>query len=157
MDEKVPKKMLKWFKSFLEDRKGCVRFRSEKSKWKRLREGIPQGVVSSPLLFLLYANEWNSFVEEGVEYSGFADDICIWAKDMNIEEANRKVQRASEKIVEWAKKNKIELNPTKPEACRFTNSKADQQNELKINIEGREISVGKEVTFLGVVFEHVLQ
>ena len=32
MDEKVPTKMLKWFKNFLEDRKGCVRFRSEKSK-----------------------------------------------------------------------------------------------------------------------------
>ena len=96
MDEKVPTKMLKWFKSFLEDRKVCVRFRSEKSKWKRLREGLPQGAVSSPLLFLLYANEWNSFVE-GVEYSGFADDICIWASDTNIEEANRKVQRASER------------------------------------------------------------
>ena len=153
MDEKVPTKMLKWFKSFLGDRKGCVRFRSEKSKWKRLREELPQGAVSSSLLLLLYVNEWNSFVEEGVEYSGFVDDICIWAKDTNIEEANRKVQRASEKIVEWAKKNKIELNPTKSEACRFTNSKADQQKELKINIEGKEIPVGKEVTFLGVVFE----
>ena len=118
MDEKVPTKMLKWFKSFLEDRKACVRFRIEKSKWKKLREGLPQGAVSSPLLFLLYANEWNSFVEEGVEYSEFVDGICIWAKDTNIEEASRKVQRVSEKIVEWAKKNKIELNPTKSEAYR---------------------------------------
>ena len=143
MDEKVPTKILKWFKSFPEDRKSSVRFRSEKSKWNRLREGLP---LSSPLLFFLFANEWNSFIEEGVEYSGFADDICIWAKD-----TNRKVQRASEKIVEWAKKNKLELYPTKSEACRFTNSKVDQQKE--INIERKEIPVGKEVTFLGVVFE----
>ena len=65
---------------------------------------------------------------------------------------HRRGQRASEKIAEWAK-NKIELNPTKSEACWFTNSKSDQQKELKINIEGKEIPVGKEVTFLGVVFE----
>ena len=35
----------------------------------------------------------------------------------------------------------------------FTNSKAGQQKELKVDIEGKEIPVGKEVTFLGVVFE----
>ena len=39
-------------------------------KWRRFQEMLPQGAVSSPALFLLYANEWSGQQREGVEYGG---------------------------------------------------------------------------------------
>ena len=52
-----------------------------------------------------------------------------------------------------AKKNKIELNPTKSEACRFKIVKQINKKSSRSILKERKIPVGKEVTFLGVVFE----
>jgi hypothetical protein len=91
------------------------------SDYHKIRDGLPQGVVCSPVLFLLYANDWKDTVQEGVEYiySGFADDICIWAKNKDWKIALEDVQYAAGKITALADSNKIELNPTKSEACVF--------------------------------------
>ncbi len=80
MDEGVPGVMVRWFAAFLEGRQARVRVNGGVSKWRRLQEGLPQGAVSSPALFLLYANEWNGMIEDGVRYSGFADDLALFRR-----------------------------------------------------------------------------
>ena len=50
MEEKIPKVMISWFKSFLEDRKAKVKVNEEFSKWTKLKEGLPQGAVCSLVL-----------------------------------------------------------------------------------------------------------
>ena len=94
MDERVPACMVKWFACFLEGRQARVRVGTGVGKWRRFQEGLPQGSVSSPALFLLYANEWAGLQTEGVHYGGFADDLAIWATGRNAECVKGKIQRA---------------------------------------------------------------
>ena len=153
MDEKIPKVMISWFKSFLEDRKAKVKVNEEFSKWTKMKDGLPQGAVCSPVLFLIYANEWDNYKEENVEYSGFADDLCIWTSSEDVEKARERLEKAASKIESWAKKNKIELNPTKSEACIFTNSLKDRNKRMGITMGGKVIEIKKEITFLGITLE----
>ena len=56
-----------------------VRVGNGMSKWNKMQEGLPQGEVSSPIVFLLYANNWKNSMVQDVGYSGVADDLAIWS------------------------------------------------------------------------------
>ena len=47
---------LKWFRSYLQDRKQFVMIDGTKSEMKELRYGVPQGSVLGPILYLLYTS-----------------------------------------------------------------------------------------------------
>ena len=51
--------MFKWIKSFLQDRSANVLLDGRKSVSVKIREGVPQGDVISPVLFLTYINDIN--------------------------------------------------------------------------------------------------
>ncbi|MEL7306976.1 MAG: reverse transcriptase domain-containing protein [Pseudomonadota bacterium] len=156
MDEGVPGPVVRWLSSFLEGRKACVRIGTTMGTWRVLKEGLPQGAVSSPALFLLYVNDWREYEETGVNYSGFADDLALWCTGRRVEELQLRMQRALTKVEVWARHNKIELNPQKSESCLFTRDARERKRELGLMIGGRRISTNKEVLFLGVAVDQGL-
>jgi ribonuclease HI len=156
MDEGMPRALISWFMEFLEDRKGQVRFGDAKSKWRMMKEGLPQGAVSSPVLFLLYVNDWKDFVEEGVRYSGFADDVAVWIQGNRLEEVKGRAERALRKIEQWAERNKITLNPTKTEACVYTNNIRERSWNPGLVLGGKDIGMKKEIKLLGVMVDQAM-
>ena len=36
-------------------------------------------------MFLIYANDWDNYKKKKVEYSVFADDLCIWTSNKDVE------------------------------------------------------------------------
>ena len=107
----VSRTMARWIRGFLCDWKACVRIDGTIGSKRKLKQGVPQGSVLSPLLFLFYINGIRETVPEGVQISMYADDIAIWAQDTIKTEAERKVQLAVAKISAWSKAHKLILNP----------------------------------------------
>ena len=49
-------------------------------------EGLPQGSVLAPLLWLVYANDVDDGMEDGVSRSLFADDVALLASGRSVDE-----------------------------------------------------------------------
>ena len=69
-------KLLRWIQSFLEARLMRVRIRGSFSDWIEVLNGVPQGSVLGPLLFLLFVNDLPDWIKCGMRM--FADDVKIW-------------------------------------------------------------------------------
>ena len=53
----VSHNMLPWITQFLKDRKACVSLQGKRSRIDDIKNGVPQGGVLSPTLFLIFMND----------------------------------------------------------------------------------------------------
>uniref|UniRef100_A0A1I8HE60 Reverse transcriptase domain-containing protein n=1 Tax=Macrostomum lignano TaxID=282301 RepID=A0A1I8HE60_9PLAT len=150
MDEGVPGRMVHWFASFLEGRQIAVRVGDTIGKWRPLKEGVPQGAVCSPVLFLLYINDWADSLVPDVNYAGFADDLGVWASGSNIQQIAERLQLAIDRIDAWATDLRIDLNPLKTECCIFSRDRRDRDRTLNLCIRGQQLPTRQELRYLGV-------
>lgn len=108
-----------------------VRQKEAYSDLKQVTAGVPQGSVLGPILYLLYTCDIPR--EENATIATFADDAAILATGDNIEEATKKLKKATENISTWMKKWKIKLNKRKSVHVNFTSNKKDNYLPVSIN------------------------
>ena len=68
--------LLQWITPFLTGRRQCVVFRGASSNWTNVLSGVPQGSVSGPLLFSIYANDLHFHLKSTIY--AYADDTFIF-------------------------------------------------------------------------------
>ena len=67
---------LKWFRSYLTDRKQYVRINGYCSTSKQLLQGVPKGSILGPILFLLFVNDMLSSICHST-LDIYADDTTL--------------------------------------------------------------------------------
>ena len=70
----------RWFTSYLSSRFQYVESSGIKSNLSLLTEGIPQGLILGPLIFLLYINDLTSVLSD-LHFTLFADDPTVMTAD----------------------------------------------------------------------------
>ena len=76
MDKGVPPRYVRWCAAFLRNRLARVRFNGVESKFHLLRQGLPQGAVLSPLLFLFFVDGVRQVLPRELSVSMY--DIFMW-------------------------------------------------------------------------------
>ena len=160
----VPVQYLRWLRGFLTNRQANVRFCDATSKTRVMRQGLPQGSVLSPLLFLFYINECADRLSKLVDEEGnpttvdtlFADDVSILGTDRVREEAQRKAQEAVDVVVEWSKESKLVLNAGKSECSFFSTWNREADWKPDIRIEGKQVPFKEHPRLLGVILDRTL-
>ena len=88
-----------------------------------MREGLPQGGVLSPLLWLCYSNDLASALRRHeVQVGMYADDLIVHASDSCIPAAQVKVQAAMSEVDEWATTWNLSVSTTKTKTICFTSN-----------------------------------
>lgn len=147
-------KLLNYVKSFLSDRTFQVKIGNILSNKLKLENGIAQGSIIAPLLFLVMINDFPD--SSSVENMLFADDSAVFKSGRNLKFLVKQIQIHMSKVQTWCDEWGFKLSPTKTVAVFFTLKQVPDniRNELKIG--NTVIKCEKDVKFLGVIFDSQL-
>ena len=140
--------MLKWIKSFLQDRSANVHLDGHKSISVKIREGVPQGGVISPVLFLIYINDITQAIPPHVSNTLHADDLAVWSASEHISTATYRIQQTVKQIQKWTEHWGLKLNKNKTITSVF--SLSTQKESIKVKLEEDVLPQVDTPTFLGV-------
>ncbi|KPJ06072.1 putative RNA-directed DNA polymerase from transposon BS [Papilio machaon] len=116
---------VQWFQSFLTNRGQCVEItrdsgQTQRSAYRSLERGTPQGTILSPLLFILYTADIIKCIEN-CKYHLYADDLQIYVSFRSGEWASavRSLNEDLDRIQRWSENNCLVLNPSKTKYMIF--------------------------------------
>jgi len=150
--------VIKWFESYLNDRRHVTVINGVRSNERQTICGIPQGSILGPLLFILYINDLPNNVFN-VKVSMYADDTALYYNSNDIDDIVVKMNSDLENIRKWLARNKLSLNVKKTE---FVIVGLSQQLsrlancDINIHINGEKIQRVNECKHLGVIIDDTL-
>ena len=85
---------------------------------KKLNNGVTQGSILGPLLFLIYVNDIHNIVCHNTNdaIKQYADDTCIIVKARNTAELKFETNALFSRIEQWSSANKLTINMDKTKA-----------------------------------------
>jgi hypothetical protein len=89
------------------------------STWQRVKQGVLNGSVLGPFLFIMYINDLPLFINKLAEVFPFANDTSILVTRRNHTELKHKVMDTLSLIVNWFVANKLALNINKTNTIKF--------------------------------------
>ena len=143
--------MIRWIQSFLHNRRTRVSIDGVQSRKVLLHQGVPQGGVISPTLFLVYINDLVKDLPAGVKAALYADDLALWCTDEYTTTANVRMQQATDLLMTWAEKWHVTINTDKTSTTLFTLSPRDKA--VTIHLGTTLLKEENFPTYLGVTFD----
>ena len=144
-----------WFKSFLTNWKQFFSISGQKSFLQIVENGVPQGSVLGPLLFLLYINDLHNAIIYSSVYH-FADDNNILHINKSLKSINKKVNINLKLLCHWLNANKIYLNCGKTEYVLFKSQRRLTNFQLKLKVNGKLIYSSLFIKYLRIFIDRSL-
>ena len=152
---------VKWFRSYLSNRKHIVRTNSASSSPAQVKYGVPQGSTLGPLLFILYVNDLLLSLKP-MDQTGtlmYADDTVLYATDSDPTNSINKNQMLLHKLLNWCSANKLTINTSKTKhmlVTRYPNQLAIARDKT-VQIENVLLHNVVSYKYLGVDLEQTLR
>ena len=152
----VPVQFIEWIRGFLTNRMARVRLNGVTGESRLFREGLPQGSVLSPLLFLFYINSLRDRLPEGIGVSLYADDVAIWASSPRKGEAASLVEVGVRTVWMWSRERKLTLNLSKCEVSFFSTDSHESCWQPVVEVGNTRLRFNPNPVFLGVMYDRTL-
>ena len=149
----IPPTFIRWISSFHINRRGRVQLFNVFSSSRRFAQGLPQGCVLAPLLFLFYINDLASTLNDDAVIALFADDVSILTTARKREDAEATAQSVVSSVVTWSQEWKLNLNAEKSEVCPFSTWSSNSSWNPTIFIRNQNVRVNTTPGLLGVILD----
>ena len=147
--------LLKWFESYLTDRKQYVFYNGISSEVLKITCGVPQGSVLGPLLFLIYINDLPN-ISNKLQFFLFADDTNIYFDSHDLKVIEKTVNDELKKLTLWLNINRLALNVSKTNFVIFRANKPIYYNVTLI-MNKKALEQKDHVKYLGVLVDEHLR
>ena len=148
---------VKWFQSYLSNRKFMVNLENSFSEVSSISCGVPQGSILGPLLFLIYVND----MPMAVKYNLFlyADDTCLVFPSKNVKDIEKQLNEDFTNIWDWFIDNKLSIHfgEDKTKSIPFASKlKIKKLNRIEIIYKNIQIKQHSRVTYLACILEETM-
>lgn len=151
LKNKIQGKMLNWIEAYLQNRKACVRLQGSRSKTEEIKNGVPQGGVLSPTLFLIFINDIKETITRKVTHTMYADDLALICAEKEPGTAKVRLQGTLKNIESWSKQWGLKINKKKTTYTTFSLSR--KTPTIKLDMDGHTLELNNNPTYLGVTFD----
>jgi hypothetical protein len=119
------------------------------STQSEIAAGVPQCSVLPPILYSLHINDGSA--TPGTHLALFADATCIYSAEKHKRHVLCKLQCGLTAVKSWYECWNMKINEEKFQAISFSRRRRVPDDVLQLN--GRDISLVNNVTYLGVTFD----
>lgn len=151
----LPPHYKRWLANYMQGRQTYVEFRGAKSKLRKVKQGVPQGGVLSPILFNFYVRNIPE-PPEGITLVSYADDCTVLISGNDLVSMCNDVNRYLNEVSDWFQAHHLELSPDKSTATLFTTWTKEVSIHLDINIHNIPVPTINNPKILGVTFDSLL-
>ena len=148
---------VKWFQSYLSNRKFTVNLENSFSEVSNISCGVPQGSILGSLLFLIYVNDMSMAVKCNLFL--YADDTCLVFQSKNVKDIEKQLNEGFAHICDWFVDNKLSIHfgEDKTKSILFASkSKIKKLKKLEIIYNNIRIKQHSRVTYLGCILEETM-
>ena len=115
---KVGAEVLTWVRSYLEKRKQRVLANGTYSEYQTITQGVPQGSVLGPMLYIMYANDLAEVLKH-CKIAMYADDTVIYTANDDFEVSISNLQKDLNSLAGWCNANGLFVNTQKTKIMTF--------------------------------------
>ena len=134
----------------LTDRLQRVKLSGISSNWISVKQGVPQGTILGPVLFLIYVNEMRDLriTSKIVQY---ADDTLVFTSNVYPQMAKQELEHSLENLAHFFEYNHLQVNPKKTELITFSKPSLAKRTELMtLDLCNEKIEPSHSIKYLGV-------
>ena len=155
-DVGMSNRVIDWFKSYL-TRSQKVKYGDTVSSSMEISNGIAQGTVLGPLIFIFYLNDCVCVLDK-VKISMFADDCVLYYSANNWQNIQNVMQKELDNFVEWTTKHSLSLNESKTQAMIVGTRKklSKVMSPTIFIINGKQVKFVKQYNYLGIILDNEL-
>lgn len=153
MDMAPCKIVLNLIKSMLGPRLIKVMLGAKESRFKMVKNGLPQGSVLAPLLFNAYTSDLPATRAEKFVY---ADDLALAYQGKKFQEGEDMLTNDLHVLGAYYKKWRLCPNPSKTEVTAFHLTNCLASKELRVTFGGERVSHNFTPKYLGVTLDRAL-
>ena len=140
------------------ERKQRVKLDNTYSQRRTVTTGVPQGSLVGPLLFNIYMNDLNYFIE-GTSLRLYADDTTAYASDKSPVVLEYIINSDLQVVCTWLQQNYLQINATKTQAMaigpvnyRYTINLQDNNIELTDSLKILGVTLDERITFKPYIY-----
>ena len=157
--KRVPRFIVNWTKSFLEDRATSISLGQKTSQMEPAMTGIPQGSPISPVLFLFFNGpliEELAKLRQKVQVGGFVDDVHLLAYGTSTAANCLELRQAHEVCLRWARTHGAQFAPQKYELVHMT--RYPKRHDMTATVDLGQVAVKPEASIrvLGLQIDNKL-
>ena len=146
----LPNRTIRFLSSFLSDRTLIVIHDGCSSHTVHLKAGTPQGSPLSPLIYLIYVNDYPESIQDTCSLSQFADDSAIWTTAYTRAVGTRRLQSALNTLEGWCRRWRVKLNGDKSRFLFITRNRERANENYALHLFNEIIRPVDNAKFLGL-------